>query len=263
MRAEEEAKNNNDAAQTALNDAKNDLANAQTALDQANADLASKKQAYEDAQKILNEISDAKAALDKAVTEEETAKKAYEDAKLAYQKAQANVDALAEKVTEAETALENAKAKMKLAYSLTGKSSETLTDEEIEKYGLAEFADELQIAMQNLADAKKAYEDAVTESNAKKSVLDQTNTAYAEKKKAYDSATAAYNAYKKAEEDKKKEDEKKPATSEVIVADKKNTSKTAKTADESNIGLNAYMMVGSLTIAGVVVFAIRKKRMSE
>ena len=67
-------------------------------------------------------------------------------------------------------------------------------------------------------------------------------------------------AYKKAEEDKKKEDEKKPATSEVIVADKKNTSKTAKTADESNIGLNAYMMVGSLTIAGVVVFAIRKKR---
>ena len=152
---------------------------------------------------------------------------------------------------------------MKLAYSLTGKSSETLTDEEIEKYGLAEFADELQIAMQNLADAKKAYEDAVTESNAKKSVLDQTNTAYAEKKKAYDSATAAYNAYKKAEEDKKKEDEKKPATSEVIVADKKNTSKTAKTADESNIGLNAYMMVGSLTIAGVVVFAIRKKRMSE
>lgn len=152
---------------------------------------------------------------------------------------------------------------MKVAYSLTGKSSETLTDEEIEKYGLAEFADELQIAMQNLADAQKAYEDAVTEANAKKSVLEQTNTAYDEKKKAYDSATAAYNAYKKAEEDKKKKDEKKPATSEVIVADKKNTSKTAKTADESNIGLNAYMMVGSLTIAGVVVFAIRKKKMSE
>ena len=233
----EEARSSYDQAKTAYDTAVEDKKKAEQALRDAQTELENAEKQLEDAVSnkdvTSSKLASAKDALDKA-------KKALEEATNNRDNAKQPFDSLKKAYEEAKAAYGQAVRDLEDAQ----KAVPTKTDWDALEKAKSE-------AEEKLKDAKWRYDEAEYNLTYAEDVLDQANAQLIVAKANYDGAVIKYDA-------SSKQDQSNAEQKKQVAAKQEKVSKSADTADDANLNSWAYMLAGSLAVAGVAVAALRK-----
>ena len=233
----EEARSAYDQAKTAYDTAVEDKKKAEQALRDAQTELENAEKQLEDAVSnkdvTSSNLASAKDALDKA-------KKALEEATNNRDNAKQPFDSLKKAYEEAKAAYDQAVRDLEDAQ----KAVPTKTDWDALEKAKSE-------AEENLKHAKWRYDEAEYNLTYAEDVLDQANAQLIVAKANYDGAVIKYDA-------SSKQDQSNAEQKKQVAAKQEKVSKSADTADDANLNSWAYMLAGSLAVAGVAVAALRK-----